>query len=134
MKLALGGRRAAARRFLHPNLLLLLLLLPALEACGVKRRVMGILGDDDGTLLVRHNEAQAQTILADSLSLGVALPGAIACFRDVPAGPLRLEARAVGESSLTRATSVMLAPERPLLWDLDHSQVVDGRAYLGLCE
>ena len=129
---ALRGRGAAARRF--PHAILLLGLLAGLADCGVKRRVMGILGEDDGTLLVRHNETEAQTILADSLPLGVALPGAIACFRDVPAGPLRLEARDVGTASLTRATSVMLAPERPLLWDLDHSQIVDGRAYQGLCE
>jgi hypothetical protein len=102
--------------------------------CGVHRRVMGILGEEEGTLLVRHHEAVAQEIRADTLSLGVALPGAIACFRNVPAGPLRLEARASGSVSLTRAVSIVLTPERPLLWDIDHSQVVDGRAYQGLCE
>jgi hypothetical protein len=95
---------------------------------------MGILGDEEGTLLVRHNEPGAQEIRADTLSLGVALPGAIACFRKVPAGPLRLEARKTEGGSLTRAVSIVLTPERPLLWDIDHSEVLDGRAYRGLCE
>ena len=105
-----------------------------ISGCGVHRRVMGILGEDEGTLLVRHSQPAAQEIRADTLSLGVALPGAIACFREVPAGPLRLEARTVERGSLTRAVSIVLTPERPLLWDIDHSQVVDGRAYQGLCE
>ena len=95
---------------------------------------MGILGEEEGTLLVRHHEDVAQEIRADTLSLGVAVPGAIACFREVPAGPLRLEARTTAQGTLTRAVSIVLTPERPLLWDIDHSQVLDGRAYKGLCE
>lgn len=90
-------------------------------------------------LLVRHNQAGAQEIrIGDSGEgesvLGVVLPGAIACFRDVPAGPLRVEARAVGAATLTRATDLVLTAERPLLWDMDHLQVLDGRAYRGLCD
>jgi hypothetical protein len=95
---------------------------------------MGVLGADDGILLVRHTQSVAQEIRIGEAVLGVALPGAIACFQDVPAGPLRVEAHAVGTGTLTRAADMVLTAERPLLWDLDHLQVVDGRAYKGLCD
>lgn len=110
-------------------LLLLLLLTPI--ACGVKRRVFGA---DEGILLVRHNQPRAQEIRVGQILLGAALPGAIACFQEVPAGALRVEARAVGSGTLTRATDIVLTAERPLLWDMDHLQVLDGRAYRGLCD
>ena len=113
-------------------LLLLLLLTPI--ACGVQRRVMGVFGADEGILLVRHNQPRAQEIRVGQILLGAALPGAIACFQEVPAGALRVEARAVGSGTLTRATDIVLTAERPLLWDMDHLQVLDGRAYRGLCD
>jgi hypothetical protein len=113
---------------------LLLLLFFLLSACGVQRRVMGVFGADEGILLVRHNQPVAQVIRAGGIELGVALPGAIACFPEVPAGTLRLEARAVEAGTLTRATDIVLTAERPLLWDVDHLQVLDGRAYKGLCD
>ena len=105
-------------------------------ACAVPRAI-GILGSDRGFLLVRHNQPAAQEIRIGEEGetvLGVVLPGAIACFRDVPAGPLRVEAHAMGSGALTRATDLVLTAERPLLWDMDHLQVLDGRAYRGLCE
>jgi hypothetical protein len=116
----------------HPAPLLLLLFL--LSACGVKRRVMGVFGVDEGVLLVRHTQTGAQVIRAGEIELGVVLPGAIACFPEVPAGTLRIEAHSVGTGSLTRATDIVLTAERPLLWDIDHLQVLDGRAYKGLCD
>ena len=97
-------------------------------------RAIGILGNEHGILLVRHNQAAAQEIRIGETALGVAVPGAIACFPKVPAGPLRVEAYAVGTGTLTRATDVVVTPERPLLWDMDHLQILDGRAYRGLCE
>jgi len=114
--------------------LALLLLLFLLSACAVQRRVMGVFGADEGTLLVRHNQPGAQVIRAGGIDLGVALPGAIACFPEVPAGALRLEARVVETGALTRATDIVLTAERPLLWDVDHLQILDGRAYKGLCD
>ena len=117
----------------HPALLLLLLFLLA-SACGVKRRVMGVFGADEGVLLVRHTQPGAQVIRAGQMELGVVLPGAIACFPEVPAGNLRLEARSVETGTLTRATDIVLTAERPLLWDIDHLQILDGRAYRGLCD
>ncbi len=104
----------------------------SLAACGVPRAI-GILGAEHGILLVRHNQPVAQEIRIGETVLGVALPGAIACFPDVAAGPLRVEAHAVGTGTLTRATDLVLTAERPLLWDIDHLQVLDGRAYRGLC-
>lgn len=110
-----------------------ILLLAVLAACGVPRAI-GILGNEHGILLVRHNQSAAQEIRIGETVLGVALPGAIACFPEVPAGPLRVEAHAVGAGTLTRATDVVVTPERPLLWDMDHLQILDGRAYRGLCD
>ena len=115
-------------------LLLLLLFSISPVACGVQRRVLGVFGADEGTLLVRHNQPRAQEIRVGQILLGVALPGAIACFQEVPAGAHRVEARAVGSGTLTRATDVVLTAERPLLWDMDHLQILDGRAYRGLCD
>lgn len=106
------------------------------SACAVPRAI-GILGSERGILLVRHNQAAAQEIRIGEEGetvLGVVLPAAIACFRDVPAGPLRVEAHSMGSGALTRATELVLTAERPLLWDMDHLQVLDGRAYRGLCE
>ena len=83
---------------------------------------------------MRHNQAAAQEIRIGETVLGVVLPSAIACFPEVPAGPHRLEAHAVGAETLTRATDVVVTPEQPLLWDMDHLQVLDGRAYRGMCD
>jgi hypothetical protein len=114
----------------------------SLTACSVPRAI-GILGDEHGILLVRHNQAAAQEIrilepangdAPRQTVLGVVLPGALACFPEVPAGPLRVEAHAVGNDALTRATDVVVTPDRPLLWDMDHLQVLDGRAYRGTCD
>jgi hypothetical protein len=122
--------RIARRR----RLTFLLVLAVSLSGCGVKRRVLGVLGADQGILLVRHNQPVAQEIRIGETVLGVALPGAIACFQDLASGPGRAEAHAVGSGTLTRATDLVITAERTLLWDLDHQQVVDGRAYRGLCD
>ncbi len=71
--------------------------------------------------------------------LGLAQPGGITCFQDVPTGTLRVEAREPGAplssgiETLTRATRIVLPPEQPLLWDVDHDQVFSGRAHARLC-
>ena len=38
-----------------------------------------------------------------------------------------------GVEALTRATRLVLPPEQPLLWDIDHDQVFSGRAHARLC-
>ncbi|HJR52436.1 MAG TPA: hypothetical protein VJ982_01855 [Gemmatimonadota bacterium] len=102
--------------------------------CGAKR-FLGFGGD--GTLLVRHHESAQQEIWLDGEFLGVVDSAAVACFRETRTGTLRVEARAAtaasAPGSLTRATSVVLPPDQPRLWDIDHDQVLDGRAFLRLC-
>ncbi len=111
--------------------------------CAAKR-FLGFGGD--GTLLVRHHESAPQEIWLDDELLGVIDSAAVACFRETPTGTLRVEARAADGSvdgqdadeassrgTLTRAASIVLPPDQPRLWDVDHDQVLDGRAFLRLC-
>ncbi|HEU4464049.1 MAG TPA: hypothetical protein VFS53_03300 [Gemmatimonadota bacterium] len=101
-----------------------------IPGCAAKR-FLGFGGD--ATLLVRHHESEPQEIRLDGAVLGVADSGMVACFRDVRTGTLRLEARAPG-NVLTRATSVVLPPDQARLWDIDHDQILEGRAFLRLCD
>lgn len=116
-----GSRRAV---------LLAVLFAVVAPACAAKR-FLGFGGD--GTLLVRHHEPQPQEILLDGSFLGIADSGAVACFREVRTGTFRVEARAPG-GVLTRATSVAMLPEQARLWDIDHDQILDGRAFVRLCD
>ncbi len=99
------------------------------SGCAAKR-FLGFGGD--GTLLVRHHEPAPQEIWLDGDLLGVADSGAVRCFRETHTGTIRVEAR-TADGSLTRATSVVLPPDQPRLWDVDHDQILDGRAFLRLC-
>jgi hypothetical protein len=107
--------------------------------CGIRERIPGFGPARDGILLVRHSEPVSQEIWVNETILGLAQPGGITCFREVPTGSLRVEARVpAGQRSgagtaLTRATRLVLPPEQPLLWDVDHDQVFSGRAHARLC-
>lgn len=102
--------------------------------CAAKR-FLGFGGD--GTLLVRHHESAPQEIWLDGELLGVVDSAAVACFRETRTGTVRVEARSASAAStpgsLTRAASLVLPPDHPRLWDVDHDQVLDGRAFLRLC-
>ena len=98
--------------------------------CAAKR-FLGFGGD--GTLLVRHHENDPQEIWLDGDLLGVADSGAVRCFREIQSGTVRIEARDA-DGTLTRATSVVLPPEQARLWDVDYDQVLEGRAFLGVCD
>ena len=110
-----------------------------LAGCGIRERIPGFGPARDGILLVRHSEPGAQEIWVNETILGLAQPGGITCFREVPTGSLRVAARVpTGQRSgttaaLTRATRLVLPPEQPLLWDVDHDQVFSGRAHARLC-
>ena len=128
-----GTRRAASVAVLPSLALVLSLGVPlslAVSACAAKR-FLGF--GDDATLLVRHHESEPQEILLDGRFLGIADSGQVACFREVRTGTVRLEARAPG-GVLTRAASVVLPPEQARLWDVDHDQILEGRAFVRLCE
>ena len=101
------------------------------SGCGAKR-FLGFGGD--GTLLVRHHEPLSQEIWLGGELLGVADSGAVTCFRGTRTGTFRLEARDPSDDTLIRATSLVLPPEQPRLWDIDHDQILEGRAFLGSCE
>lgn len=116
-----GARRAA---------LVAALLAVVAPGCAAKR-FLGFGGD--GTLLVRHHEPAVQEIWLDGDLLGVADSGAVECFREIRTGTLRVEARAP-DGELTRASSIVLPPEQARLWDVDHDQVLDGRAFVRLCD
>jgi hypothetical protein len=111
----------------------------ALAGCGIRERIPGFGPDRDGILLVRHSESRPQEIWVNETLLGLAQPGGITCFREVPTGSLRVEARppvrqqSARIGALTRATRLVLPPEQPLLWDVDHDQVFSGRAHARLC-
>lgn len=111
----------------------LLLALSLLSACGGPR-ILGFGGSRDGTLLVRHTESRSLEITADDERLGVAEVGRVTCFDELRTGTRRIRATIVGDTTLVRATSIVLAPERAVLWDVDHDQVLEGRAYASLCE
>ena len=107
------------------------------SACG-GRRIFGFGDARDGILLVRHSEPEAQQVWIGEDPVGIAQPGGVTCFENVPTGSVRLEARPVGSAAadletLTRATRVTLPPEQPLLWDIDHDQILSGRAHARLC-
>jgi hypothetical protein len=108
----------------------LAILLSVLSSGCAAKRFLGFGGD--GTLLVRHHEPTPQEIWLDGDLLGVADSGAVRCFRETHTGTVRVEAHAP-DGTLTRATSVVLPPEQPRLWDVDHDQILDGRAFLRLC-
>lgn len=99
------------------------------SSCAAKR-FLGFGGD--GTLLVRHHEPARQEIWLDGDLLGVADSGAVRCFRATHTGTIRIEAR-TADGTLTRATSVVLPPDQPRLWDVDHDQILDGRAFARFC-
>lgn len=112
----------------------------AIAATGVAagcaaKRFLGFGGD--GTLLVRHHESFPQEIWLDGELLGIVDSAAVGCFRETPTGTVRIEARVASEASaarsLTRAASIVLPPDQPRLWDIDHDQVLEGRAFLRLC-
>ena len=113
------------------------------EGCGA-HRILGFGSARDGILLVRHTETAPQRISIGDRTLGVAPSGETTCFTDVPTGSLRVEAHPVagvsgtavgaGSAELTRATTLVLPPDQPLLWDVDHDQVVSGRAHRALCD
>ena len=102
----------------------------AASGCAAKR-FLGFGGD--GTLLVRHHEQDPQEIWLEGDLLGVADSGVVRCFREIQTGTVRIEARAT-DGTLTRATSAVLPPEQARLWDVDHDQVLEGRAFLGVCD
>lgn len=113
----------------------LLVLALSTLACG-GRRIPWFGDDPHGMLLVRHTESSPLEIWLDGESLGFAPPGRTTCFHLVSAGgeSMRLEARHVASDDLARATSIVLLPEKPMLWDVDRNQVVDGRAHARGCE
>ena len=121
--------RARAARRAPWAATLVIVLAGLVHGCAAKR-FLGFGGD--GTLLVRHHESAPQEIWLDGDLLGVADSGAVRCFREIHTGTIRVEARAT-DGTLTRATSVVLPPEQPRLWDVDHDQILDGRAFLRLC-
>lgn len=122
-------------------LLLAALLAPVwvTSACG-GRRILGFGDARNGTLLVRHTEPEPQVIDVGETRIGIAPPDQVTCFRQVPTGSVRIEARpaSLAESKsvqdLTRATEITLPPEQPLLWDIDHDQVFSGRVHERLCD
>jgi len=125
------GRRAAGSR--AAGLALLALSVFFLAGCAAKR-YLGFGPDRDGILIVRHSEPVPQSITVDGDEVGVADSGKVTCFAKLRTGTVRVEARPVERPDrLTRAASVVLAPEQPQLWDVDHDQVLDGRAYAGAC-
>jgi hypothetical protein len=101
-------------------------------ACG-GRRILGFGRGEEGVLLVRHTEPTALEILAGEKALGLAQAGGVTCFREVPTGSIRFEARPAGGGDLVRAHTIVLPPEQPLLWDIDHDEVLSGRAHANFC-
>ena len=123
-----GGRASAAAR----TATFLLLAVTVASGCG--RQILGFGGSDDGVLLVRHTQGDPLEIMANETVLGIAQSGGFTCFENTPTGSLRIEARVANGDRLVRAASIMLPPDQPLLWDVDHDQVLSGRAHRGLCD
>lgn len=101
-------------------------------SCG-GRRFLGFGADETSTLLVRHNESAPIEIVVGDVSVGIAQPGGFTCFTNGPTGTLRLEARSTPAGDLIRATRLTLPPDQPLLWDVDHNQILSGRVHQRLC-
>lgn len=101
-------------------------------ACG-SQRVLGF-GGGEATLLVRHTESSSQEISVDDELLGLADPDTVTCFEGIPTGTIRLQSRSAESGVLTRASTVVLPPDRSVLWDIDHDEVLDARTYMSLCE
>ena len=123
-----GGHASAAARIAT------FLLLTVTIGGGCGRQILGFGNADEGVLLVRHNESEPLEIVANETVLGIAPPGEFTCFQNTPTGTLRVEARVTDGDRLVRAASIMLPPNQPLLWDVDHDQVLSGRAHRGLCD
>jgi len=125
--------RAGASRWCATLAILVVTLV--LAGCG-GRRLLGFGGSSDGVLLVRHTDSRPLEIWLDEESIGSASPGETTCFLELPSGgeSYRLEARGPDGGELARATSIVLPPEQPQLWDVDRNQVVDGRAHARGCE
>ncbi len=123
-----GGHASAAARIAT------FFLLTVAIAGGCGRQILGFGNVDEGVLLVRHNESEPLEIVANENVLGIAQPGEFTCFQNTPTGTLRVEARVTDGERLVRAATMMLPPDQPLLWDVDHDQVLSGRAHRGLCD
>lgn len=123
-----GGHASAAAKIAT----FLLLTISIGGGCG--RQILGFGNADEGVLLVRHNESESLEIVANETVLGIAPPGEFTCFQNTPTGTLRVEARGTDGDRLVRAATIMLPPDQPLLWDVDHDQVLSGRAHRGLCD
>ncbi len=117
-----------SRRLAIPALALLIV-----SACGAGR-YLPFGGARDATLLVRHQQTRTLEVWSDGERLGVAEVGRVACFRDLEAGTRRVRATVVGDTVTVRATRIVLAPEHPMLWDVDHDQLLEGRVYERYCE
>ena len=123
-----GGHASAAARIAT------FFLLTVVVGSGCGRQILGFGNSDNGVLLVRHTEPEPLEIVANETVLGIAQPGGFTCFQNTPTGTLRVEARDTDGDRLVRAASIMLPPDQPLLWDVDHDQVLSGRAHRGLCD
>lgn len=111
-----------------------LALLVLLSSSCAARRFLPFGEERDAALLVRHRETRSLEIWADEERLGVAEVGRIACFPKLRAGTYRLRATVVGDTTTVRATRAVLPPEQPMLWAVDHDQMLDGRVYARYCE
>lgn len=133
------GRPTATGRSRRHAAPLVAFLLMLASGCGLHQRIPGFGPERDGILLVRHSETGPLDVWADDIRLGEAAPDRVTCFSEAPTGSYRIEARSpgsdrsAGTASLTRATEITLPPEQPLLWDIDHDQVLSGRIHAALC-
>ncbi|MBW3660374.1 MAG: hypothetical protein KY397_01915 [Gemmatimonadetes bacterium] len=125
-----AGRRA---RFVALLAIPLLAFPLVLTACGGRGILRGIFGEQ-GTFLVRHSRSRPLAIWAGEERLGIADSGSVACFGSVKTGSFRARATVADDTTTVRATSVVLTPEDPLLWDVDQNQTLPGRVHAQLCE
>ena len=110
-----------------------LLALAVLDVAGCGRRILGFGPSRDGLLLVRHTEDRPLDIWLGNRRLGTAPSGAVTCFEDLRTGSNRLRATSVADTTTVRATAIVVAPDQPLLWDVDHDQLLSGRAHARAC-